>query len=78
MEDGQKFRATVTKKILDRDAESHQKIKMLIQVGDGEESVLEELIAYNELSDLIERQFDAELNGNADQYHTFDEVSGHQ
>jgi hypothetical protein len=54
-----KYRAKVARKIVDNDAASHQKIKFLVEMSDGK---LEEIIAYNELSDVIERQHEAELH----------------
>ena len=62
-EDGNRIRAQVTRKVMDRDAENHQNIKFLVSIGNGE---LEELIAYNELSDIIERQHQAEADGEID------------
>ena len=59
MDDGSKYRAKVARKIVDNDAANHQKIKFLVEMSDGK---LEELIAYNELSDVIERQHEAELH----------------
>jgi hypothetical protein len=53
MEDGQQMRARVSRKIQDMDAANHQEIKFLIEVGEG---AFDEIIAYNELSDLIERR----------------------
>ena len=73
-EDGSVMRYTVVKQIMDRDAANHEKIKFLLSVGDG---TLEELITYNELSDLVERQMDAELRDEVD-YFAFDAVVGHQ
>ena len=70
-EDGSVIRAKVEKKIRDRDAENHQKIKFLISLGEGE---LEELIAYNELSDLIEKQRAEELANPNDVYHALREI----
>ena len=75
-EDGQTFRAKVGKKINDKDADNHQKIKFLIQVGD-EERGYEEIMAYNELSDLIERQHEAEVNGELQAW-AFKGIAGHQ
>jgi hypothetical protein len=49
--DGQKFRARVVRKINDDDAAEHQKIKFLVERGDGN---LDEIMAYAELYDLIE------------------------
>ena len=73
-DDDQKVRATVSKKILDRDAENHERIKMLITYDDGR---IEELISYNELCDIIAEQHDAEANGEMDVY-TFREILDHQ
>ena len=42
--------ARVVRKILDCDADNHSKIKFLLSLGDGQ---LEEIISYNELSDLV-------------------------
>ncbi len=59
MDDGTSCRAKVARKIVDNDAANHQKIKFLLELSDG---TLEELIAYNELSDLIEQQHETELH----------------
>ena len=59
-ENGETIRAKVTRKILDCDAENHQNIKMLLSCGDD---AYEEIIGYNELSDIIERQHQAEADG---------------
>ena len=72
--DDQRIRAKVIKKILDRDAENHQNIKMLISIGDDQ---LEELIAYNELSDLVSEQMDAEARGEDVEY-PFRAIVGHK
>ena len=53
----------MTKQIIDWEAQNHQHIKFLIRVGDSE---LEEIIAYSELSDIVERQHEAEANGEMD------------
>jgi hypothetical protein len=53
MDDGSKYRTKVAHKIVDNDAVNHQKIKFLVEISDGK---LEEIIAYNKLSDVIERQ----------------------
>ena len=71
--DGEKLRAKVTRKIMDRDAENHQNIKFLINCGDD---AYEEIIAYNELSDIIDRQHQAEADGEQDVY-TFVDILDH-
>jgi hypothetical protein len=76
MPDGQRVRAEVVKKVIDRDAENHDKIKMLLKLG-GEDDALEEVIAYGELSDLIERQDQAELD-DPDREWIFKEILEHE
>ena len=72
--DGQLVRATVTKKLLDRDAENHERIKMLVTYDDGR---VEEVVAYNELCDIIADQHDAEASGDLEVY-TFREILEYQ
>ena len=59
-EDDQRVRAKIVRKVIDRDAENHQNLKFILSLGDGE---LEEIISYNELSDLVEDQHKVEENG---------------
>ena len=70
---GERIRAKVTRKIMDRDAENHQKIKFLINCGDD---AYEEIIAYNELSNIIECQHQAEADGELDTW-TFNDIVDH-
>jgi hypothetical protein len=44
MPDGRKLRASVARKIRDDDTANHQKIKFLIELGNGE---LDEIVAHN-------------------------------
>ena len=60
---GHDYRAKVICKVLDQDARDHQEIKFLLSLGNGK---LEELIAYNELSDLISEKEQATNNGQTD------------
>ena len=71
---GEKIRAKVTRQIMDRDAANHQNIKFLISLGDDD---VEELIAYGELSDIIDRQHQAEANGELDTW-TFSSIVEHE
>ena len=73
-EDGERIRAKITRKIMDRDAENHQNVKFLVTCGDD---ACEEIIACNELSDMVERQHLAETNGEVESW-TFKEVIDHQ
>eukprot|EP00977_Amphora_coffeiformis_P026244 scaffold25065_cov102-Amphora_coffeaeformis.AAC.1 len=49
VDDGQQVRAKIVKKILDRDAVNHERIKMLITYDDDK---IKEIVAYNELCDI--------------------------
>ncbi len=75
MDDGSKYRAKVARKIVDNDAANHQKIKFLVEMSDGK---LEEIIAYNELSDVIETQHEAELHSPDSASWAFKEITEHQ
>jgi hypothetical protein len=55
---GQKIRAKVVRKINDDDAANHQNIKFLLEMGNGD---VDEIIAYAELSDLVEAQREEEF-----------------
>eukprot|EP00977_Amphora_coffeiformis_P012602 scaffold3161_cov146-Amphora_coffeaeformis.AAC.2 len=50
VDDGQQVRAKIVKKILDRDAENHERIKMLITYDDDK---VKEIVAYNEVSKSV-------------------------
>jgi hypothetical protein len=75
MPDGSKHRASVARKIRDDDAANHQKIRFLIEIGT--EGELDEIIAYNELSNIIEDQHNRELN-DPDMHWTFKAITEHQ
>ena len=72
--DGQKFRAVVVKKILDDDAAEHQKIKFLVSKGNGD---YDEIMAYAELSALIESQREEEFL-NPDRPWIYKDIIGHE
>jgi Reverse transcriptase (RNA-dependent DNA polymerase) len=73
MDDGQKYRARVVQKILDKDAENHQNIKFLLQIGEGK---FDEIITYNELNDIVERQIEEEMD--PDKPWAFKTIKDHQ
>jgi hypothetical protein len=73
-EDGDKIRAKIVRKIMDKDALNHQNIKFLVSIGDD---AYEEIIAYNELSDIVQQQHEAEASGELDTW-TFTEILDHQ
>ena len=72
--DGQLVRASIVKKIHDRDAEDHQRIKMLVSYDDGK---VEELVSYNELCDLVAEQHEREEAGEQEVF-AFREILEHQ
>jgi hypothetical protein len=69
-EDGQKVRAKVVSQVMNKDRENHKNIQFLLDLGDEQ---LQELISYNELSDLIEDQHRMEETGEMEIF-TFREV----
>jgi hypothetical protein len=75
MPDGRKVRASVARKIRDDDAANHQKIKFLVQISNGE---LDEVIAYNELSNIIQDQHNQELNEPESVTWAFKAINEHQ
>eukprot|EP00977_Amphora_coffeiformis_P016109 scaffold4889_cov136-Amphora_coffeaeformis.AAC.2 len=74
VDDGQQVRAKIVKKILDRDAKNHERIKMLITYDDDK---IEEIVAYNKLCDIVAEQHEKELNGEADLF-TFVDILEHE
>ena len=73
-DDGQTVRAKVARRLKEIDKDNHEAIKFLIEVGDAE---YDEILTYNELSDLIERQHEAEAKGETNVW-TFKDIIGHQ
>ncbi|GKY94554.1 hypothetical protein MPSEU_000421100 [Mayamaea pseudoterrestris] len=75
-ENGQKMRATVCEYIEVRDNELLETTKgFLIQMG---EEPAKDLISYNELSDLIERQMDEDIRNDPATQWVFTKVIGHE
>ena len=72
--DGQKLRATVVSKINDDDAADHQKLKFLVSKGNGD---IDEIMAYAELSALIEDQRTEEFL-NPDRPWIYKDIIGHE
>jgi hypothetical protein len=70
--DGQRLRAEVIRKINDQDARNHNNIKLLCKVGD---EGAEEIMTYQELCDLIEKQDAEEMDEN--RLWTFKKILGH-
>jgi hypothetical protein len=75
MPDGSKHRASAARKIRDDDADDHQKIRFLIEIGT--EGELDEILAHNKLSNIIEDQHNRELN-NPDMHCAFKAINKHQ
>ena len=72
--DEELIRAKVVRKIMDRDAENHSQIKFLLLLGDGQ---VEEIISYNELSDLVTESMSAKESGIQD-FMTYSGILDHQ
>ena len=66
--------AKVVWQIIDRDADNHQQIKFLLSLGDG---ALQEIISYNELSDLVNESMQARESGEQD-FATYSGILDHQ
>jgi hypothetical protein len=74
--DGQSHRALVARKIIDADSDNHQAIRFLLQI---DEKDADEIISYNELSDLMEaQQSEPATNGNIEDHFKFTSIIGHQ
>ena len=67
-------RTKVVRKIMDRDAKNHSQIKFLLALGDGQ---LEEIISYNELSDLVTETLAAKDTGQQD-FASYSAILDHQ
>ena len=64
----------VVQKIMDRDEVNHQQIKFLLSLGDGQ---LEEIISYNELSNLVAESMAAKASGQSE-FALYSRILGHQ
>lgn len=73
-DDGCKYNARVIKKISDRDAANHEKIKFLVELGDG---TYEDIVSYVELCDIIEQQ-EKDKEEQGDQLYCFKQIKSHQ
>jgi hypothetical protein len=71
--DGQRVRAEVSRRLEEWDAKNHINIRFLLTIGDAQ---IEEIMAYNELSALIEEQHDREMN-DPDVAWAFKSITGH-
>lgn len=72
MEDGQRLRAEVVRKINNQDADNHTNIKLLCKVGD---EGAEEILSYQEICDMIEEQDKEEMGEN--KLWTFKKILSH-
>ena len=71
-DDGINYSAKVVKRINDKDSANHQNIKFLVEIGEGK---YEEILTYNEISNLIEEQ---ESTDDGDRRWTFTDILEHQ
>ena len=72
-EDGQKVRAKIVRQIITLEDKAHENLKFLVELG---ESQYDELITYNELCEIIERQHEEEADGST--AWIFQSIKGHQ
>ena len=72
-EDGQRFRARIVRKIIEME-ENEEKIKFLVKLPDEEQ---DEIMAYNDIIDIIADQYDDELN-NPERTWLFKSVTAHE
>ena len=72
-EDGTRFRARIVRKIIEMD-DNEEKIKFLVKLPDEDQ---DEILAYNEILDIIQDQYDDEQN-NPDQKWTFKGITAHE
>jgi hypothetical protein len=73
-DDGRKFRARVVRQIQEIDESNRKKIRFLVELGDGE---VDEIVDYNTLSDLIERQQSTDKE-DSERLWCIHRISGHQ
>ena len=76
LEDGQKVRAEVVRKINDMNAQNHKDIMMLLKLGDDD---AEELMSYTELCDKLDSMMreDAEREENGEAFYFFQDIIAH-
>ena len=76
--DGERVRAEIVRKIEDKDAENHKNIKFLVNWGcDLNDQAYEEIMLYNELSDLCEHQDKLEME-DPERLHTYKQILDHE
>ena len=68
-------KATVVRKLIDRDAENHRQLKFLLEIGEGNCNAI---ITYSELCDLLEQQAEQQDTDDPDTLWTYDDILGHQ
>jgi hypothetical protein len=72
-DNGTSYRAKILRKFQDHDSENHNKIKFLVELGDGD---FDEIVSYNTLCDLVEDQHDE--TAPEEKVWGFKSVQGHQ
>ena len=63
--EGERYNATVVRKLIDRDAENHRNLKFLIEIGEG-------------VCDLLDQQAEQQDADDPDTLWTYDDILGHQ
>ena len=72
-EDGQRFQATIVRKIIEME-ENEEKMNFLVKLPDEEQ---DEIMAYNDIIDIIADQYDDELN-NPERKWLFKRLTAHE
>ena len=78
-DDGQKLRATIVRKLISDDENNTKRIRFLIQMGDGADTV-DDVMTYTELCDIIEEQHANETDRAQDpsSLHLYTKILAHQ
>ena len=74
MENGEKWRAKIARKLNDWDADNHKNIKFILDIGDDG---IEEIMSYVEVCDRIETMIEAEQSGDTSIF-TFKKILEHE
>jgi Reverse transcriptase (RNA-dependent DNA polymerase) len=74
LDDNHSYRAKIVQRIITRDKQGQEAISFLVKLGENE---FDEIMAYNEISAIIEEQHERE-NDDPEAKHTFASIEGHQ
>jgi hypothetical protein len=75
LDDGKSYRAKIVQNIIDNDNSNHEKIKFLVEIGEGQ---FDETLTYNMLSDIVEHQQERDEEDPENKSWTFVSIKDHQ